>query len=136
VSRFHFEAGIAACHTLAGNDNSTDWNKILELYDGLLALDGSPVVALNRAVALARVRGPAAGLAAIAAIENRRALENNHLLHAVAGQLRLDSGDAAKAAASFRLARKLAVVEAEKEFISQRLANAEAAAKTTAHSEP
>lgn len=135
VSRFHLEAGIAACHTLAASNAATDWPKILELYDSLLAIDGSPVVALNRAVALARVHGPAAGLGAINAMENRRALENNHLLHAVTGQLWLDAGDAARAAACFHRAHALAVIETEKEFITRRLTAATAAVRNTAHEE-
>ena len=61
IGRYHLEAGIAACHTLSASDAVTDWRRILGLYDDLLALDASPVVALNRAVALARVEGRVRG---------------------------------------------------------------------------
>src|SRR5471032_1309577 len=62
MTRWHLEAGIAAAHALAPSYEATNWPHILELYDALLALDASPIVALNRAVALARVRGAEAGL--------------------------------------------------------------------------
>ena len=122
VTRFHLEAGIAACHCLAPNYEATDWRQILELYDQLLALDGSPVVALNRAVAVAQVEGPAAGLCALDAIEDGAALAQYHLYHAVAGQLWLDAGDPARAAQCYRRALELAALPAERELLQQRLA--------------
>jgi RNA polymerase sigma factor (sigma-70 family) len=68
LTEYHLQAGIAACHCAAPDYASTDWPQILTLYDRLIALDPSPVIALNRAVALANVRGPAAGLKAVEAI--------------------------------------------------------------------
>ena len=65
LTRWHIEAGIAACHALAPSFDATNWPHILELYDLLLALDGSPIVALNRAIALAHAHGAAAGLRAL-----------------------------------------------------------------------
>ena len=132
VTRFHLEAGIAACHSLAADEASTDWPQILALYDELLARDASPVVALNRAVALAKVHGPTAGLRAIKEMGGRDALENYHLRHAVAGQLWLDAGEPARAAASFRRAHMLAALDAERVFLDRRIAAAEAAADTGA----
>lgn len=128
LTRFHLEAAISACHSLATEEALTDWPQILALYDELLALDGSPVVALNRAVALAKVQGPSAGLRAIEGMTGRDALEKYHLLHAVTGQLWLDAGEAAKAAASFRRAHSLAALEAERTFLDRRIAAAESAA--------
>jgi predicted RNA polymerase sigma factor len=125
VSRFHLEAGIAACHCLAPSFDTTDWPQILSLYDQLLALDPSPVVALNRAVAVAQVRGPGAGLAALESMPGSAALENHYLRHAVAGQFWLESGDRPKAAASFRRASDLATVAAERNFLRRRVAEAE-----------
>jgi hypothetical protein len=61
VSEYHVQAAIAATHARAADPQSRDWPMILDLYDQLLALNGSPVVALNRAVAVAKVRGPAEG---------------------------------------------------------------------------
>jgi len=72
ISVYHLQAGIAACHCLAVDYAATDWPYILALYDQLLVLAGSPVVALNRAVALAEVQGPQAALEAVKAIEDRQ----------------------------------------------------------------
>ncbi|HEY5080110.1 MAG TPA: sigma-70 family RNA polymerase sigma factor [Opitutaceae bacterium] len=127
VSRYHLEAGIAACHSLARSEADTDWGRILGLYDELLELDASPVVALNRAVAVAKVSGPREGLRAIESISGREALEDYHLYHAVAGHLWMDSGDHGKAAQSFRRARDLATVDAERDLLSRRLKRAEGA---------
>jgi len=122
VTRWHLEAGIAAGHALAPSYERTDWPHILELYDALLALDASPVVALNRAVALAQVHGAAAGLVALGQIPRRRTLENYHLLHAVQGQLLLDAHRPAEAAAAFRRALALAPQAAERTLLQRRLA--------------
>ena len=65
VSAFHLEAGIAACHAAAPSWDATDWPQIVELYDELLALTRSPVVAVNRAIAVSRVEGALPGLAAL-----------------------------------------------------------------------
>src|SRR5438270_1030400 len=70
LSAYHLQAGIAACHCAASDYESTDWPQILSLYDRLLELDDSPVVALNRAVAVGNVHGPKAGIAAGEAIQN------------------------------------------------------------------
>jgi len=122
VTRYHLEAGIAACHCLAPSFEQTEWNQILALYDRLWKLDRSPVVALNRAVALAQLEGPAAGLRALEEIEGRAALENYHLFHAVAGQLRLDAGEPAAARDSFRRSLELAALPAERALLERRLA--------------
>jgi RNA polymerase sigma factor (sigma-70 family) len=125
VSRFHLESGIAACHCLASSYETTDWPQILSLYDRLMEQDGSPVVALNRAVAVARVHGAPAGLQALESMPRSAALENHHLRHAVTGQLWFEAGDRVKAAASFRRAANLATVAAEKNFLMRRLAEVE-----------
>ncbi|MSU69738.1 MAG: sigma-70 family RNA polymerase sigma factor [Opitutaceae bacterium] len=127
VSRFHLEAGIAACHSLASSYATTDWRQILSLYDQLMEQDASPVVALNRAVAVARVQGAAAGLRALDTMPRPAALQNHHLRHAVAGQLWFEAGDRVKAAACFRQAHELATVGAERDFLARRLAEAETA---------
>ncbi len=125
VSRYHLEAGIAACHCLAPSYAATDWRRILELYDQLVALDRSPVAALNRAVAVARVHGPRAGLRALDETAGTAALEQYHLRHAVAGQLWLDAGEPVRAAGCFRQALELAALPAEREFLARRLAEAD-----------
>ncbi len=121
VTRLHLEAGIAACHTLAPDEASTNWWRIRELYDQLLALDPSPIVALNRAVAIARCAGADAGLAALGAIPNRQALARNHLFHAVSAEFRLATGDRLGAAENLRRALALATIPVERNFLQRRL---------------
>jgi RNA polymerase sigma-70 factor (ECF subfamily) len=122
VTRYHLEAGIAACHALAADFESTDWRQILCLYDQLVAKHPSPVIAMNRALALAQVEGPSAGLAALDAIESRSALENYHLFHAAVGQLWFQRGDMTKATGAFRRALERAALPAERALLEQRLA--------------
>lgn len=124
LTRYHLEAGIAACHCLAPTFAATDWKQIVTLYDRLLELDGSAIVALNRAVAVSRARDAAAGLAALAAIPRREKLEEYHLFHAVTGQLHLEAGDFPSAAASFRRALALVTLPAERALLERRLAQA------------
>jgi RNA polymerase sigma-70 factor (ECF subfamily) len=124
VSRYHLEAGIAACHALAPSIVETDWPRILGFYDELLAQNPSPVVALNRAVALARVKGPRAGLRAIEEMADRDSLENYHLLHAVKGHLWVEAGVRAQALSSFRRALELTTLDAEREHLSRRIEDA------------
>jgi RNA polymerase sigma-70 factor (ECF subfamily) len=124
VSRYHLEAGIAACHALSTSVADTDWTRILGFYDDLLARNPSPVVALNRAVALARVEGARAGLRAIKEMADRDTLENYHLLHAVMGHLWVEAGVRTQALASFRRALELTTLDAEREHLSRRIQEA------------
>lgn len=121
VSEYHLEAGIAACHSTAADDAATDWPRILALYDQLVRLNPSPVVALNRAVAVARVHGAQAGLDAIEAIPGRATLESYHFLHAVRGTLNAELGNQSEALAHFRKAESLAALPAEREFLARRI---------------
>jgi RNA polymerase sigma-70 factor (ECF subfamily) len=124
VSRFHLEAGIAACHALAPSEEATDWARVVELYDELLARDASPIVALNRAVAVAKLRGPHEGLRLLAAMPGRKTLEPYALFHAVAGQLWLDAGQPAQAVPCLRRALELVALEAERAHLGRLLAEA------------
>ena len=124
ITRWHAEAGIAACHALAPNFAATNWPQILELYDVLLALGPSPIVALNRAIALARVHGPRAGLRELQALECDSALENYHLFHAARAEFLRDAGRGAESQAALQRALALATLPAERELITQRLAAA------------
>jgi predicted RNA polymerase sigma factor len=121
ISEYHLQAGIAACHCSAQDYASTDWRQILGLYDRLMQFDNSPVVALNRAVALAENDGPQAGIEAVNAIPGLRTIDSYYLLHAVLGEfeLRLDHFDAA--AAHFRRSLQLAEIKAEQDFLKRRL---------------
>jgi RNA polymerase sigma-70 factor (ECF subfamily) len=122
ISAFHLEAGIAACHAAAPAWELTDWPHILDLYDDLLALTGSPVVAMNRAVAVARVEGPLSGLATLDAISNRDALDRHPLLPAIQAELWREAGDTQRAIERYRAALGLARSAPEHRWLSGRLA--------------
>jgi RNA polymerase sigma-70 factor (ECF subfamily) len=121
VSAYHLEAAISACHCLAADDASTDWPRILMLYDQLVAQNSSPIVAMNRAVAVARVNGPEQGLKALAAIADRSTLEAYHLYHAICGTFAAELGRTAEALTHFKQAGNLATLPAEREFIARRV---------------
>ena len=118
---YHLQAGIAACHTLAASDAETDWPRIMTLYSRLMEMDPSPVIALNRAVAVSKVHGPEAGIAALEMSGNRERLENYHLLHAVLGEFEWKRGRNDAAADHFRRTLDLTETKPEREFISRRL---------------
>lgn len=121
VSNYHLQAGIAACHCRAKDYESTDWRQILGLYDRLLALDGSPVVALNRAVALAEAHGPEAGIEAVRSIKSRQFLEGYYLFHAVLGEFELRLNHLPAAKTHFQRALELAEITSEQAFLAKRL---------------
>ena len=121
LSSYHLEAGIAACHCAARDYASTDWAHIVALYDRLLRLKPTPVVGLNRAVAVGEGQGPAAGLAALAALKDHTALENYYLYYAVRGELERRADQLAAAAQSFNRALELVQVASEKAFIARQL---------------
>lgn len=121
LSEYHLEAGIAACHSTAADEASTDWPRILSLYDRLVDRTGSPIAAMNRAVAVARVDGPEAGLEALTELSAKGALVSYHLFHAVRGSLNLELGRFDEAAGHFRKAETLAALPSEREFIRRRI---------------
>src|ERR1044071_235323 len=125
LTEFHIEAGIAACHCAAGDYQSTNWPQILSLYDRLVELDNSPIVALNRAVAVANVHGPQAGIDAIAAIQNRKDLESYYLLYAVLGEFEEQLNDPLAAAGYFRKSLQLAELKSEQNFLLKRFQSCE-----------
>lgn len=127
VSAYHLQAGIAACHCLASDDASTDWPRILSLYDHLREIDDSPLIALNRSVAVARVHGPARGIAELEHVLEQSSLDSYYLTHAVLGDLerRRDHVDAA--ATHFQQALHLTEVASERAFLAQRLRECRAA---------
>lgn len=129
LTSYHVQAAIAAQHAAAPSDETTDWRAILELYDQLRALDASPVVALNRAVAVARVAGPAAGFAALEPLAEEPALEGYYLLWAARGQLLLEIGRHAEAAEELRAALRCRCSEPERRFLQRRLQDCEEGAR-------
>jgi RNA polymerase sigma factor (sigma-70 family) len=121
LSEYHIQAGIAACHCLAEDYASTDWPRILSLYDQWMRMNDSPVVALNRAVALAKVNGPGAGIEAVEAIKNRGGLESYYLLYAVLGEFEVQLGHREAAAGYFRKALQLTELKSERIFLSKKV---------------
>jgi RNA polymerase sigma-70 factor (ECF subfamily) len=121
ISEYHLQAAIAACHAAASDYESTDWARILSLYEQLMERDDSPVIALNRAVALANVHGPQAGLEALAHIRDRKELSSYYLLHAVLGELEAQMNRPQAAAGHFRKSLQLAEIKSEHTFLSSRL---------------
>lgn len=125
ISVYHLQAGIAACHCTATDYDSTDWSRILSFYDQLARIDDSPVVALNRAVALAKVRGAQVGVDAVKAIRDRRALESYYLLYAVQADFEIELGHFSAAAEHLKKAIELAGLESERTLLSKRLRECE-----------
>jgi RNA polymerase sigma-70 factor (ECF subfamily) len=125
VSDYHVQAAIAATHARAANGNGTDWPLILQLYDQLLSVQASPVVALNRAVAVAKVHGPAEALAAIRPLESHLQLNDYYLFLAVRGHLLLDLGRPLEAATSFRVALQCRCSSPERRFLRRKLEDCE-----------
>ena len=125
ITEYHLQAGIAACHCTARDYASTDWRQILALYDRLGKFDDSPVIALNRAVAVAEVHGPRAGIEAIRAIRSLQSLESYYLLHAVLGEFELRLNNGRAAAEHFQKSLQLAEIKSEQVFLSKRLAACE-----------
>jgi len=129
LSVYHIEASIAATHCMASDASMTDWPRILHLYDQLLALTDSPVTAMNRAVAVARVHGAQAGLDALDNIHRCSVLEGNHLYHAMRGTFAAELGQRDAAVAHFLQAAKLALLPIEREFIARRIDECKAGTK-------
>ncbi|HEV7928077.1 MAG TPA: DUF6596 domain-containing protein [Verrucomicrobiae bacterium] len=121
ITVYHLQAGIAACHSAAKDYESTDWRQILSLYDQLVKLDRSPVVALNRAIVLANIHGPKAGLDAIGAIRDREVLNTYYLLHAVLGEFEARLQHTKAAARHFQKSLELAETRSEEQFLTKRL---------------
>jgi RNA polymerase sigma-70 factor (ECF subfamily) len=127
VSEYHLQAGISACHCAAADYESTDWPRILSMYDSLIELDDSPIVALNRAVAVAHVHGPAAGIKAVQASQKRQSLSGYYLLYAALAEFEMQLKDFPTAAEHLRQAIENTELPSEKSFLSERLRECETA---------
>lgn len=121
------QAEIAACHARARTSDSTDWVRIAALYTALAVLLPTPVVELNRAVAVGMAEGPAAGLALVDALRESPTMLNYHLVPAVRGDLLQKLGRYAQAAEEFERAAVLAGSERERRYLRKRAAGARAA---------
>jgi RNA polymerase sigma factor (sigma-70 family) len=121
VSEYHLQAGIAACHATAKDYSLTNWGRILSLYDRLMEFDDSPVIALNRAVAIANFHGPEAGLEAVRAIRDHEKLASYYLFYSVIGELAMRMNNREAAAEQFRKAFELADTKSERAFLLKRL---------------
>lgn len=129
LSQYHLQAGIAACHCAARDYSHTDWPQILALYDLLIRVEDSPVVALNRAVAVANVHGPKAGLEALAEIRKRDDLKSYYLLYAVLGEFEAQLNNQSAAAEYFLKSLELTELKSEQKFLLKRLQEAQAGGK-------
>ena len=114
---YAIQAAIAACHARARRPEDTDWVRIVALYDALVALTGSPVVELNRAVAVSMAYGPAEGLALLDALDEEPALRGYHLLPAARADFLTKLGRHAEAKAAFEEAARLAPTERERDLL-------------------
>src|SRR5260370_38863277 len=118
---FAVEAAIAALHCEAARAEDTDWRQIVRLYDVLERLQPSPIVSLNRAVAVAMLEGPRPALALIDALAAAGDLDSYHLLHATRADLLRRLRMSADAAVSYRRALTLVSNESERRFLERRL---------------
>ncbi|MBN3791228.1 RNA polymerase subunit sigma-24, partial [Burkholderia sp. Ac-20353] len=121
---YALQAALAACHARARHASETDWAQIVALYDALAEVAPSPVVELNRAVAVGMAFGPAAGLELVDALRDDPALARYHWLPSVRGDLLAKLGRADDAKAEFRRAAELTHNARERELLLKRAADA------------
>jgi RNA polymerase sigma-70 factor (ECF subfamily) len=122
------QAAIAAEHCKAARAENTDWRKIVSFYDELLRLESSPIVSLNRAVAIAMAEDPQSGLAIVDALAEGGDLDGYHLLHAARADLLRRIGSRAEAARSYLRALELVTNDRERRYLQRRLREVEASA--------
>jgi RNA polymerase sigma-70 factor (ECF subfamily) len=117
------QAAIAACHVLAARPEDMDWVRVVALYDALVELTGSPVVELNRAVAVSMAYGPAEGLSLVNELSDEPALRDYHLLPAVRGDLLLKLGRGVEAKVELEKAAAMATNPRERDLLRLRAAD-------------
>jgi RNA polymerase sigma-70 factor (ECF subfamily) len=122
ISLFHLEAGIALLHCTAASFAGTNWRAILQLYDALLQLQNSPIYQLNRAIVLAHLEGPKAGIRVIESLAGEPLLRNYHFVDATLGELYRRAGDPARARQHLERARNATHSAPERELLARRLA--------------
>lgn len=121
IGFYHLLAGISACHSTAPDYKATDWQSILYLYDCLVNIDSSPLILLNRTIAVCSVRGPETAIEEIQRIENIPSLRNYHLLYSTKAEFYIQSKQYSKAAVCLETSIRLTSVPAEKEMLRNRL---------------
>jgi RNA polymerase sigma-70 factor (ECF subfamily) len=121
ITTYHLQAEIAAVHATAPTEADTDWPKLVEIYDDLYKLEPTPIILLNRAIAISRCQGPLAGLNALAAIDTHNALRNYHLLPAVTAELWKQAGDNQRAVGAYQRALACPCTAPERAFLETRL---------------
>jgi RNA polymerase sigma-70 factor (ECF subfamily) len=122
ISPFHLEAGIAQHHCSASSYAATDWPSILRLYDALLTIHRSPVYLLNRAIVVAEIEGPRAGIQALEDAGREATLRHYHLFDATLGELYRRAGDLERARQHLQAAREKTAAPHDREIIDRRLA--------------
>ena len=122
VGPYQVQAAIAAIHDEAPLAEDTDWGQILVLYETLEVVAPNPMVTLNRAVAVAMVRGPRAGLELLAPLDGDPRLAGHHRLHAVRAHLLERAGDSAAATAEYRTAARLTSSLPERRYLETQAA--------------
>lgn len=122
ISTYHLEAGIAMLHCSAASFEQTNWPEILNLYDVLVKVEPSPIVQLNRAIVVAHIEGPQAGIRLIESFAHEPKLREYHLVEATLGELHRRAGDLTRAAAHLTRALELAHSEPDRDLLQRRLA--------------
>ncbi|MGE3180758.1 MAG: RNA polymerase sigma factor [Phycisphaerae bacterium] len=118
---YTIQAAISAVHASAPTAQETDWDQIVTLYDVLFEAEASPIIELNRAVAIAMRDGPARGLQIVEALLNRGELTDYHLAHAACGDLHRRIGNTSAALSAYERALSLAKQEPERRFLTRRI---------------
>jgi RNA polymerase sigma factor (sigma-70 family) len=121
LSEYHIEAAIAAFHSIAAAPAETDWAAIASLYDVLMSFQPTPIVALNRAIAVAHVHGPASGIEAVSSIEDRDRLATYPFYYAALGELEWRRGRYSEAHDYFQKAAAIARSSTERSFLERRI---------------
>ncbi len=122
VTEYHVLAGIASCHATAPHYEATNWPNILRYYDMLMTMNHSPVIALNRAVALSKVKGPEAGIAALEKIRHLPPMKSYYLMPATLAEFHLRLGNRKQAEACYQQALALTGTEPERKFLMKKIA--------------
>jgi RNA polymerase sigma-70 factor (ECF subfamily) len=121
ISSYHILAAISACHCSALNYDATDWTMILSLYNDLVKIDSSPIVLLNRAIAVSKVDGPLQGIADLASIDAGQLLGGYHYYYSTLATFYMESEQFVMAMATLEKAIKLAPLSAEKKLLQSKL---------------